>query len=77
MLSEQLGVSAGDILDFELHVCDVQPATLGGAREEFVFAGGWVGMRGAGGQSLPSSCHLPPQEDTHSHIHVCQVAMTS
>jgi aspartyl aminopeptidase len=28
-----------DILDFELSVCDVQPATIGGLKEEFIFAG--------------------------------------
>jgi len=39
MVAQQLGVAPADILDFELHVCDVQPATLGGATDEFVLAG--------------------------------------
>ena len=32
-------VTPADILDFELNVCDVQPGTIGGARDEFVFCG--------------------------------------
>lgn len=39
LLAAELGVEAGDIVDFELHVCDVQPGVLGGLTEEFVFAG--------------------------------------
>lgn len=61
LLSSQLGVAPSSIVDFELHVCDVQPGMLGGARDEFVFAGRLdnlamsyvalqVGDWGAGGQ---------------------------
>ncbi|MEW5302062.1 MAG: hypothetical protein WDW36_004872 [Sanguina aurantia] len=39
LLAAELGVEAADIVDFELHVCDVQPGVLGGLAEEFVFAG--------------------------------------
>ncbi|KAG2490499.1 hypothetical protein HYH03_011122 [Edaphochlamys debaryana] len=39
MLASELGVSPEAIVDFELHVCDVQPGVLGGAHGEFVFAG--------------------------------------
>lgn len=39
MLAQQLQVSPADIVDFELHVCDVQPGTIGGACDEFVLAG--------------------------------------
>ncbi|KAG2448747.1 hypothetical protein HYH02_006101 [Chlamydomonas schloesseri] len=39
LLAAELGVSAEAIVDFELHVCDVQPGVLGGPHEEFVFSG--------------------------------------
>ena len=39
LLGEQLQCAPGDILDFELNVCDVQPGCIGGARDEFVFVG--------------------------------------
>jgi aspartyl aminopeptidase len=32
-------MQAEEILDFELHVCDIQPSTLGGATEEFILSG--------------------------------------
>lgn len=41
-LAEQEGVADFDperIVDFEIHVCDVQPASLGGVYEEFVNSG--------------------------------------
>lgn len=39
LVAEQLGVAPSAIVDFELNLCDTQPAALGGAAEEFVFAG--------------------------------------
>jgi hypothetical protein len=39
LLSEQLGCSPADIVDFEINLCDVQPGVLGGALEEFVYVG--------------------------------------
>jgi len=39
MLSEELGCAPGDIMDFELQLCDVQPSVIGGARREFIFSG--------------------------------------
>ena len=39
MLAKELGCEAGDIADFELQLCDTQPAQLGGALEEFIFSG--------------------------------------
>ncbi|KAL7539489.1 hypothetical protein ACHAXR_009939 [Thalassiosira sp. AJA248-18] len=36
LLASELGVSEKDIVDFELNLFDVQPATLGGVRSEFV-----------------------------------------
>ncbi|KAI8476626.1 MAG: peptidase M18, aminopeptidase I [Monoraphidium minutum] len=39
LICEELGCAPGDVVDFELNVCDTQPGVLGGAAEEFVFAG--------------------------------------
>lgn len=39
LFAEQLGCAAEDICDFDAQLCDVQPATLGGACDEFVFSG--------------------------------------
>ncbi|KAK9867959.1 hypothetical protein WJX84_005015 [Apatococcus fuscideae] len=39
LLSSQLGCTPEAIVDFELHICDVQPSTLGGMEDEFVFSG--------------------------------------
>jgi aspartyl aminopeptidase len=38
LVADELGVGADAIYDFELHLYDTQPATLGGAQNEFVFA---------------------------------------
>jgi hypothetical protein len=64
LLAEELGCGVGDIVDFELNLCDVQPGVVGGAAGEFVYVGrldnlascytalqvgrGW-GMEGGGG----------------------------
>ena len=39
MIAAELSISTEEIVDFELNVCDVQPAAIGGAKEEFIFAG--------------------------------------
>lgn len=39
LLTDELKVSADDILDFELCLADAVPGTLGGAYEEFIFTG--------------------------------------
>lgn len=39
LLASELGVTVDSIVDFELHVCDVQDGVLGGINDEFVFAG--------------------------------------
>ncbi|KAK7049600.1 hypothetical protein VNI00_005631 [Paramarasmius palmivorus] len=38
LLSEELSVAPEEIHDFELHLYDVQPASLGGINNEFIFA---------------------------------------
>ena len=38
LLASELGVPAGEIVSFDLGLFDVQPSTLGGLREEVVFA---------------------------------------
>ena len=39
VLAEELGCAPEDIAEFDLHICDTQPGCLGGADEEFVYAG--------------------------------------
>jgi aspartyl aminopeptidase len=39
LLASELRCAPGDIADFDLQLCDTQPATLGGACDEFVFSG--------------------------------------
>ena len=41
LLAEEIGggVTAEQIVDFELQICDVQPSTVGGALKEFIFSG--------------------------------------
>eukprot|EP00199_Chlamydomonas_sp_CCMP681_P000378 CAMPEP_0119116542 /NCGR_PEP_ID=MMETSP1180-20130426/52340_1 /TAXON_ID=3052 ORGANISM="Chlamydomonas cf sp, Strain CCMP681" /NCGR_SAMPLE_ID=MMETSP1180 /ASSEMBLY_ACC=CAM_ASM_000741 /LENGTH=537 /DNA_ID=CAMNT_0007105703 /DNA_START=126 /DNA_END=1739 /DNA_ORIENTATION=- len=58
LLAKDLGVQVADIVDFELHVCDVQPAVIGGVQEEFVFAGRLdnLAMSYVALQSLIDSC---------------------
>ncbi|XP_073237193.1 aspartyl aminopeptidase-like [Porites lutea] len=38
LLMQEIGCQAQHILDFDLHLADTQPATLGGALEEFIFS---------------------------------------
>jgi aspartyl aminopeptidase len=39
LLSEELGCTPAEIADFELQLCDTQPAQIGGALDEFIFSG--------------------------------------
>ena len=39
LIAEELGVETGQIEDFELQLCEVQPSTIGGAKSEFIFSG--------------------------------------
>ncbi|UPQ99044.1 aminopeptidase I zinc metalloprotease [Chloropicon primus] len=39
ILAKELGISAEDIVDFELQACDTQPSAIGGAMDELVFSG--------------------------------------
>lgn len=39
LLAEELKCAPGDIKDYELMLCDMQPSTQGGASDEFVFSG--------------------------------------
>lgn len=64
LLAGELGVESADIVDFELHVCDVQPGVLGGLTEEFVFAGRLDNL-------AMSYCCL--QVRATSKLHVCHL----
>jgi aspartyl aminopeptidase len=39
VIAEHLGIHTANIEDFDLRLFDVQPGTLGGANDEFIFAG--------------------------------------
>lgn len=39
LLATELGCAPGDIADFDLQLCDTQPAVVGGALSEFIFSG--------------------------------------
>lgn len=39
LVAENLQVDIDSIVDFELQLCDVQPSTIGGARDEFLISG--------------------------------------
>ncbi|KAL3688435.1 hypothetical protein R1sor_014744 [Riccia sorocarpa] len=72
ILSEELECKPGDIADFELNVCDVQPSCIGGARNEFIFSGrldnlasSYCALRG-----LVDSCKNPAALADESSIRV-------
>lgn len=58
LLGRELGVSADDIVDFDLVCFDVQPASLGGVAEEFIFAPRLdnLGMSFCATEALVASC---------------------
>ncbi|PNW77411.1 hypothetical protein CHLRE_10g435300v5 [Chlamydomonas reinhardtii] len=58
LLAAELGVAPEAIVDFELHVCDLQPGVLGGPHQEFVFSGRLdnLAMSYVALQSLIDSC---------------------
>jgi aspartyl aminopeptidase len=39
LLAASMRCAVEDILDFELQLCDTQPAAVGGAMDEFIFSG--------------------------------------
>ncbi len=39
VLAEELGCAPGDVEDFELQMCDVQPSAIGGVHGEFIYSG--------------------------------------
>ena len=39
LVASQLGCKVEDIMDLELNICDTQPGVIGGAHDEFVWAG--------------------------------------
>ena len=39
LLAAELGCEPSHIEDFELQLCDVQPSTIGGVKEEFIYSG--------------------------------------
>lgn len=39
LLSQQLDCAPADVIEFDLQVCDTQPAVIGGLKEEFIYAG--------------------------------------
>ena len=39
MLAEELKCDVSEVADFELNLYDTQPGCIGGARDDFVFAG--------------------------------------
>jgi aspartyl aminopeptidase len=39
VLAEELDCDPGEIVDFELEVCDTQPSVIGGAAREFIYSG--------------------------------------
>ena len=39
LIADELRCDVGDVADFDLQLCDVQPSTIGGARNEYIFSG--------------------------------------
>ena len=39
LIADELRCDVGDVTDFDLQLCDVQPSTIGGARNEYIFSG--------------------------------------
>ena len=39
LLAKELGCAPGDIVDFDLQLCDTQPSAIGGAQNEFIYSG--------------------------------------
>lgn len=39
LIAEELNCAPGDIMDFDLQLCDTQPSAIGGVHDEFIFSG--------------------------------------
>ena len=39
LVAEAAGCDPADVCDFDLQLCDVQPSTIGGAKNEYIFSG--------------------------------------
>lgn len=39
LIAEAAGCDPADVADFDLQLCDVQPSTIGGAKNEYIFSG--------------------------------------
>ena len=39
LIADEIGCAPGDIVDFDLQLCDTQPSAIGGAQREFVYSG--------------------------------------